>query len=162
RTARLLEAFILESAGIKYAPRKLSNYYYRNMDDYYIAFSESIKRKKDPTPFIVFTLQGVVSSLTDIKDSIIRFIRVFVLKHFYNDLRKRKVLSSRQCDLLTLLLENPTVFTLKDLNHNTLFKALYMRVSVQTARRDLSKLSEIGFLEKAENGEYSINMTYLD
>ncbi len=162
RTARLIEAFILESAGIKYAPRELSNYYYRNMDDYYIAFSKSIRKKKDPTPFLTFTLQGVVSSLTDIKDSIIRFIRVFVLKDFYNDLRRRKAITSRQYDLLTLLLENPTTFTLKDLNQRALFKALYLRVTVQTARRDLSKLSETGFLEKTENGEYSLNMTYLD
>jgi Fic family protein len=161
RTARLIEAALLESSGIKYVPRELSNYYYRNVDEYYIAFSKSIKMKKDPTPFLVFTLKGVVSSLTGIKDSIISFIRVFALKDFYNRLKKKKSITSRQHSLLVLLLDNPTSFTLKDLNEMTLFRAFYQRVSVQTARRDLKKLCEAGYLKQTDDGKYSLNTTVL-
>ena len=39
RTARIVEALILQTSGMKYVPVMLSNYYYRNMDDYYWAFS---------------------------------------------------------------------------------------------------------------------------
>ncbi|UWX57500.1 Fic family protein [Chlorobaculum sp. MV4-Y] len=46
RTARLIEAMLLQAAGIRYVPKMLSNYYYRHVDDYYRAFSESIKAKK--------------------------------------------------------------------------------------------------------------------
>ncbi|OPX29897.1 MAG: hypothetical protein B1H09_05710 [Gemmatimonadaceae bacterium 4484_173] len=161
RTARLIEAAILESSGIRYVPRELSNYYYRNVDEYYIAFSKSIKLKYDPTSFLVFTLTGTAFSLTGIKDSIIRFIRVFALKDFYNHLKKRKSITSRQHALLTLLLENPTSFTLRDLNEKALFLALYFRVSVQTARRDLKKLSGAGYLTQTDDGKYSLNMTVL-
>lgn len=161
RTARLIEAALLESSGIKYVPRELSNYYYRHVDEYYVAFSKSIKMKKDPTPFLVFTLSGVVTSLTSIKDAIIRFIRVFALKDFYNQLKKKRNITTRQHALLALLIDNPTSFTLKDLNEMTMFRALYQRVSVQTARRDLKKLSEARYLNQTDDGKFSLNMTIL-
>ena len=59
-------------------PKELSNYYYRNVDDYYIAFSKSIKLKKDVTPFIELMLTASIESLKGIKNSIIYFIRKFV------------------------------------------------------------------------------------
>ncbi len=63
RTARIIEALILQSSGIKYVPKELSNYYYRNVDNYYTAFSKSIKLKKDVTPFVEFMLSATVESL---------------------------------------------------------------------------------------------------
>jgi Fic family protein len=161
RTARLLETVILETSNVRYTPRELSNYYYRNVDEYYIAFSQSIRLKRDTTPFLVFSLTGAVSSLTGIKNSIIGFIRVFTLKNFYSHLRKEKKLTSRQYGLLSILLDSPTVFNLKDLNTKPLFSALYLRVSTQTARRDLKKLTEASYLTANAEGEYSLNMHVL-
>ena len=46
RTGRLIEAIILQASNIKYVPRELSNYYYRNVDEYYNSFSKSIRIKK--------------------------------------------------------------------------------------------------------------------
>lgn len=161
RTARLIETVILETSNVKYVPRQLSNYYYKHIDEYYNAFSQSIKLKKDPTAFLRFSLTAAVFSLTGIKNSIITFIRVFTLKDFYSHLRNEKKLTSRQYELLSILLDNPTAFTLKDLNATPLFSVLYLRVSTQTARRDLKKLTEAGYLTVNEEGEYSLNMHVL-
>ena len=64
RTARVIEALLLSAAGIKYIPVMLSNFYYKNMDDYYWAFSKSIKNKEnDVTPFLEFVLKGFIEEL---------------------------------------------------------------------------------------------------
>lgn len=161
RTARLIETVILETSNVKYAPRELSNFYYRNVDEYYFAFSKSIRLRKDPTPFLAFSLKGTVSSLTGIKNTIIKYIRVFTLKDFYSRLRSSKKITGRQYALLSILLDNPISFTLKNLNEAPQFLALYLRVSTQTARRDLKKLSEAGYLSRNEEGHYSLNVHVL-
>lgn len=71
RTARLIEAILLQTANIKYVPKELSNFYYRNVDDYYIAFSKSIRVKKEVTAFLEFALTASVESLKSIKNKII-------------------------------------------------------------------------------------------
>ncbi|MCI5208769.1 MAG: Fic family protein, partial [Candidatus Electrothrix sp. ATG2] len=140
RTARLLEALLLQSAHIKYAPRELSNYYYRNVDEYYIAFSKSRKSKKDPTPFLKFSLTASVESLERIKDTILSFITKCTLKEFYRSERRHKRLTARQFELLDILLDSPVSFSLRDLHERKPFSILYGRVTTQTARRDIKKL----------------------
>ena len=44
RLSRVIEALLLKSAGMKFVSPMLSNYYYKNIDDYYWAFSLSEKR----------------------------------------------------------------------------------------------------------------------
>ena len=160
RTARLIESILLQTANIKYVPRELSNFYYRNVDDYYIAFSKSIKLKKEVTPFLEFVLTASVESLQSIKSSIIHFIRKFALRDFYTFERKRKALTKRQFDLLSLLLDNPLEFTLKDLLERNPYAILYRKVSSQTARRDLKKLVEKDFLNVSQ-GKHSLNFRAL-
>ena len=161
RTARLLESLLLQSSNIKYAPKELSNYYYRNVDDYYSAFSKSIKLKKDVTPFIEFILKASVKSLEGIKDSIIYFIRKFSLRDLYTFQRQHKVITKRQFDLLSLLLDNPIDFTLKDLLEKNPFAILYSTVTTQTARRDLKRLTEMDYLNISEDKKYYLNLHVL-
>lgn len=161
RTARLLEAILLQSSNVKYVPKELSNYYYRNVDDYYIAFSKSIKLKKDVTPFIEFMLAASVQSLKGIKDSIVYFIRKFSLRDLYTFERQHKMITRRQFDLLSLLLDNPIDFTLKDLLEKNPFSILYNKVSTQTARRDLKKLTEMNFLNISDDNKYCLNLRAL-
>ena len=161
RTARLIEAILLQSANIKYVPKDLSNYYYKNVDDYYISFSKSIKLKKDVTPFIEFMLTASVESLNGIKNSIIYFIRKFSLRDLYIFEKQRKSIGKRQFDLLSLLLDAPIEFTLKDLLEKNPYSILYRKVSTQTARRDLKKLAEMKLLNLAENNKYYLNLRAL-
>ncbi len=161
RTARLIEAVILQSANIKYVPKELSNYYYRNVDEYYNAFSMALKLKRDTTPFLKFCLNAAVSSLERIKEFIIFFIRKLALKDFYLFERQNKRLTARQFELLSLLLENPIDFTLNDLLNKRPFSILYKKVSTQTARRDLKKLVENNLLSVNDNKQYSLNLRIL-
>lgn len=163
RTARLLEAIILQAANIKYMPKELSKFYYRNVDDYYIAFSKTIKLKKDITPFVEFFLNAAVSSLTKIKESIVYFIRIFSLRDYYTYQNQQRKITKRQFDLVSLLLDYPETFTfkIKDLSSLPPFSFLYNRVSTQTARRDLAKLSSMGLILINDKGKYYLNLRVL-
>ncbi len=161
RTARIIEALLLQTSNIKYVPKEISNYYYRNIDDYYIAFSKSIKLKKNITPFLEFMLKASVESLQGIKESIIFFIRKFALRDFYALEKQQKRITRRQLDLLLLLLDNQIQFNLKDLMEKSPFSILYRRVSTQTARRDLKKLTEKNLLYITDKNKYSLNLRVL-
>ena len=161
RTARLIESILLQAANIKYVPRELSNYYYRNVDEYYNAFSKSIKSGEDATLFLNFCLKASVDSLTSIKTIIVYFIRKFSLRDFYGFEKKSKRLTSRQFELLDLLLDNTATFTLKELQDKRPFSILYGRVTTQTARRDVKKLVSKKFLLVDENDKYFLNLRVL-
>jgi len=144
-------------------PKSLSNYYYQHVDGYYIAFSKSIKEKKDITPFLEFTLQGVVGSLLSMKNLIIFFIKKLALRDYIHFLlNNEQSISKRQHDLVSLLLDNITdTFTLNELSTKMPYTLLYRRVSSQTARRDLKKLLEIKLLRVDGSGRYLMNLDAL-
>ena len=163
RTARLIEAIILQAANIKYLPKELSNYYYKNVDDYYIVFSKTLRRKKDVTPFVEFFLNAAVASLSKIKEDIVHFIRIFSLRDYYTHLQQAKRITKRQFELLSLLLDYPTAtgFNLKELTTQQPLSLLYNRVSVQTARRDLANLSSMNLIVPNEEGRFFLNLRIL-
>lgn len=164
RTARLVEALLLRLAGIKYVPVMLSNFYYKNIDDYFWAFSNARKNKKhDVTPFVEFVFRGVVDSLNEIKQRVIHFIRKFTLRDHYDSLRGKKVITQRQHDFMILLLDDFSgSFTLGDIFKVSPFKILYRKVSERTARRDLKKLHSEGLLSITDEGKYVCNLRALD
>jgi len=158
RAARLIEGMLLKSAGIKYIPRMLSNYYYRNVDDYYWAFSNSIKSKShDISPFVEFVLEGVVESLHEIRNRITFYIRKFSLRDYFAYLRKERKLTKRQHDLLQILLESNEPFTSADLFDKLHLKMLYSSVSERTAFRDIRKLLDMQLLIVADGKKYALN-----
>lgn len=160
RTARLVEAMVLQQAGIRYVPKMLSNYYYRKMDDYYCAFSDTEKAKDyDTTAFLSFVLTGLVESAREIKGKISFYIRVFVLKDYYDFLKKKKSITSRQHKFLKLLLENlESPFTISELFERPAFVVLYDGVSLRTAQRDLKRLIEMKLLKETDKKRYLLNL----
>ncbi len=155
RIARIVEAAILKASGIKYLPTMLSNYYYRNMDEYFVAISQSRKSKEfDITPFLKFVLTGAIKSLNEVKDRVTFYIRKAALRDYFQNLRAEKKITKRQLELLNLLLESSedTVITVNSIQKILPFKVLYSTVSARTARRDLTKLYELGILEAVEKG----------
>lgn len=158
RTARAIEAILLKSAGIKFVPHMLSNFYYRNIDDYFWAFSRSERNDtNDITPFLEFFLKGLVSSLEEIQSSIFFWIRKFTLRDYYTYLRREKKITQRQFDLLTLLLESREEFSLKDLFEKEKFRIIYRKVSERTARRDLKLLESNRLIQVKQNGNLFLN-----
>lgn len=161
RTARIIEALLLGLAGIKYIPPMLSNFYYRNLDDYYWAFSKSIKNKdKDITPFLGFVFRGFIDSLNEIKRKITFYIRKFTLRDYYAYLRAEKALTQRQHDFLVMLLDDLRPLTLENLFNTSPFKVLYRGVSRRTATRNLEELCDRKLLV-VENGKYELNFGVL-
>jgi Fic family protein len=162
RTARIIEAFMMRLVGMRYVPIMLSNFYYRNMDDYFWAFSKARKSEEhDVMPFVGFVLKGVVESLNVIKGRIIFFIREFTLRDYYSFLRTGKKITQRQYDLLLTLLDKLIPFVLGDLFTISPFNVLYRNVSERTARRDLKKLSDARLLYVTE-GKYHVNVRVLE
>jgi len=162
RTARLIEALLIRSAGIKYFPTMLSNYYYQYMDDYYWAFSLAGKNKeKDITPFLEFVTKSVVESLQSIKENVIGYIRILTLKEFFSQLIKEKEVTHRQYDLLNMLLDSLKTFSLFDLQNSSPYNILYRDVTERTARRDINKLLKMELLKINENGKYELNIKAL-
>lgn len=162
RTARAIEAMLLVSSGIKFVPHMLSNYYYKNIDDYFWAFSLS-ERNEDYniTPFLNFFLKGVFSSIKEIKSRIFGVIRTFTLGDYYKYLRKNRTITQRQFDLLTLLLEFGEKFSLKDLFEKEKFMVIYREASERTARRDLENLHKNNLIALIENNNYVLNYKIL-
>jgi Fic family protein len=163
RTARLVEALVMRSAGMKYVPVMLSNFYYRNIDDYFSAFSITRKDKnKEVTWFVQFVFRGIVDSLNQLKERITYFIRKFSLRDFYAHLRDARRITQRQHDLLIMLLENDLEISLKDLFEAGQFAVLYRNVSERTARRDLTKLRDEGLLIATDKARHVLNVRVLD
>ena len=160
RTIRIIEAMLLRVSGIKYVPTMLSNYYYRQIDDYYIAFSQTQKnREEDMTEFIKFALKGVIESLKEIKGRITSNIRLLVTRDYLHFLREKKRITQRQFDLIYILMGdggfNP--ISLKDLFNKSPYNTLYRHVSERTARRDIAKLLELNILTH-ENDHYILDI----
>lgn len=161
RTARFVEALMLQAAGISYVPAMLSNYYYRHIDDYFWAFSITRKNKEhDVTHFLEFMLKGVTESLEETKEGILYFIRKFSLRDYYHFLSSQGSLKKRRRDLLNLLLDRPEPFSLAELFAKPPFQILYRVVSERTARRDLKDLCNQKLL-MCKKDEYSINLRAL-
>ncbi len=149
RVARLVETAILKKHGMRYLPEMLSHYYYREIDAYYIAFSECRKSKdNDITPFIAFVLKGAIDSLRQVKSYISVFLKQSALREYYAKLREEKTITQRQHEVLSMLLSLPvdTLITVQGVQRDFPFRVLYSKVSDRTARRDISKLKEIGLL----------------
>jgi Fic family protein len=163
RVARLIEALILQASGIRFIPKMLSNYYYRNIDEYYIAFSKCIKAREDVTPFLELSLKGTIDSLTEMKKRIGFFIRELALRDYIHFLSGTKTITKRQNSLVILLLDSPaTLFSLNDLLEKVPYSLLYRRVSSQTARRDIKKLLELNLIRANEKGLYLLNIYGFD
>jgi Fic family protein len=162
RTARIIEAYLLTCSGYKYVPIMLSNFYYRNIDQYFLAFSLTERDKhNDMTHFLEFTLRGFVESLRDIKDRIIFLIRKLALRDYYLFLRNESEISQRQYDLLILMLNQSTLLSFRQIIDDPPFSLLYRNVVERTAKRDLSKLCDSGYL-KCEQDKYFTNLKLLD
>ncbi len=162
RTARVVEAILLKSAGIKFVSHMLANFYYKNIDDYFWTLSPA-QRSKDYniTTFIEFFVKGLILSLETIKSDIFSWIRKFTIKDYYIYLRKNKEISQRQLDLLTLLLEVCEKFTLKDLFEKERFAIVYRKVTERTARRDLKLLQGKKLLQIDKEGKFILNYEIL-
>ncbi|SDL39131.1 Fic family protein [Maridesulfovibrio ferrireducens] len=160
RTARFVEASLLKVGGASLVAPMMSNFYYRNIDEYFISFSKS-RKAKDMTPFLQFYYRGLIESLEEVQDKVVGVLNVLLFKDYMSSARKNKHITSRQHDLVLQLIETKKEFSLRSLYADPVFKPLYVSVAESTSRRDIKKLVGLKVIKEIAPKQYGINWEWL-
>ena len=149
RTARALEALMLQRAGLRDALFiAMSNYYYDEKNAYLATLAEARQRNHDLTPFLAFGLKGVALQCERLSAE----IRTNVSKALFRDLmydlfrrlqsKRKRVIAQRQIEILKLLLREDSM-ELRDLITAT--RQLYgaLKNPVHALGRDLRQLEHL-------------------
>lgn len=151
RTARMIEAMILAAAGYRHIPSILWNAYYRDIHDYYIAFSKSEQRTDDNVqPFLDFYCRSWRAGLEELRERLVAGVKPLLYRDYVAYLKNQtRELTPRQHQLVELLLAAAdTAFTSHELRQTNPFKLLYGQVSDKTIRRDIKNLERLGLVRK--------------
>lgn len=164
RTSRIIEAHILKSAGYRFVYTMLSNYYYKNIDEYFITFSKVLKNEdNDISDFISFYLKGMLESIKTIREKIYIIITGLSLQSYLLHLKKTNQISPRQYDFLSIMLDNNKEITEKEILEDINLKMIYNDLSSRTLKRDLEYLVGLNLLElNKDNQKYKINFFVLN
>ena len=165
RVSRLVEAAMLYQGGYNvHGFYGLSNYFYRNGDEYKMRLQEC--RTSQPfhvSPFVNFALKGFAAELGGINN----FIKTRLNRLLYRDTmfraynrkagKRRRILNDREYRLLTFLLsetepddpfaEKPSKqISLAHLMASPYVRSAYRSVTPRTFRRELIRLADLGFI----------------
>jgi len=113
RTARALEALLLQRAGLRDSCFiAMSNYYYDEKTAYLSAMSEVRAREQDLTPFLKFALKGIALQsrrlLAEIKHENAKALFRNLMYDLFSRLKtpRKRVIARRQIEILNILLES--------------------------------------------------------
>ena len=164
RTSRIIEAHILKTAGYRFVYTMLSNYYYKNIDEYFITFSKVLKNKdNDISAFILFYLKGMLESIKTIRKKIYVIITELSLQTYLLYLKKTNKISQRQYVFLSIMLDTNKEVTEKEILEDINLKLIYEKLSLRTLQRDLKFLLEENLLVlNKETQKYRINFFVLN
>jgi len=161
RTARMIEAMVLAAAGYRYIPSTLWNSYYLGIHNYYIAFSRAEKSADySVQPFLDFYFTSLSDSLEELRARIVEGTKPLLLRDYVAFLKNdAKELSTRQHQLIELLMSSKVPFDSRHLKTALPFKLLYQHVSEKTIKRDIAKLQNLGLVVKTSE-KYQINYDF--
>ena len=164
RTSRIIEAHILKSAGYRFVYTMLSNYYYKNIDEYFITFSKVLKNEdNDISDFVLFYLKGMLESIKAIREKIYIIITGLSLQSYLLHLKKINKITQRQYDFLSIMLDNNKEVSEKEILEDINLKIIYNDLSSRTLKRDLEYLVGLYLLElNKDNQNYRINFFVLN
>lgn len=164
RTARALEALMLQRAGLRDTSFiAMSNYYYDEKSGYLSTLAAARQGDHDLTPFLVFALKGVALQtqrlLKEIQHEISKELFRNLMFDLFTRLRtpKKRVLQDRQLEILKILLaeeqiewtaliermrthykvKNPIKALVRDVNNLTALKAAWVHKMSDTPARFL-------------------------
>lgn len=153
RTARALEAFILQRVGLKDSLFiAMSNYYYEEKNEYLKALAQVRAEPHNLTPFLLFGLKGIDLQCRRLFGEIKKNISKALFKEIMYDLfvrmqtPKKRVIAERQIEILKVLLEGSHTLTNLDKKMSPFYKDLSN--PSKALIRDLNyllKLEAIGF-----------------
>lgn len=146
RTARAVEALMLQRAGLRDALFiATSNYYYDEKGAYLAALAEVRQQQHDITAFLIFGLRGVAVQCRQLSEE----IRTQVSKALFRDVmydlfgrlesKKKRVIAHRQIEILKLLLRENSI-EVKALEQKTIQFYRSLNNPVHALLRDLHQL----------------------
>ena len=113
RTARALEAFLLQKQGLRDTLFiAMSNYYYEEKNDYLSALAQVRQDRHDLGAFLVFGLKGIEKQCMRLLDEIKKNIAKSLFRDTMHDLfgrlqnKRKRVIAERQLKILEALLES--------------------------------------------------------
>ena len=167
RTARALEALVLQRAGLRDALFiAMSNYYYDEKTAYLRALSEVRANAHDLTAFLKFGLKGIALQCKrlfgEIRSNVAKALFRNMMYDLFNRLEspRKRVIAKRQIEILNVLLENDEMLW-PDLHKRTL--GLYKSLSDPSKAlfRDLGSLLALGAIRwHKDPPRFSINLDW--
>jgi Fic family protein len=113
RTARALEALMLQKVGLKDSLFiAMSNYYYEEKNSYIKTLAEVRALNNNLTPFVIFGLKGIAKQCNRLFEEIKKNISKALFRNIMYDLFKRlqtprrRVIAERQIEILKILLDS--------------------------------------------------------
>lgn len=150
RTARALESMLLQRGGLRDTSFiALSNYYYEEKQEYLKVLSETRQAEYDLTNFIKFCLVGVKQVcdklIAEIKTEISKALFKDTMYDMFNRLMtgKRRVIATRQVEMLKVLLEEERVSISQFLVRTNPFYS-DLKNPIKAINRDLVGLFQLG------------------
>ena len=159
RTARAVEALILQRAGLRDTLFiALSNYYYDEKPSYLSALNQSRSQNHDLTPFLIFGLKGIAFQcrrlLSEINNEISKALFRDIMNDLFNRLQsaKKRAMSKRHITVLNCLLENKTM-KLSDLYNAVMIAYLKLKDPWKAFVRDLIYIENLNAININTNKE---------
>jgi len=151
RTARALEAFLLQKQGLRDTLFiAMSNYYYEEKNDYLGALAQVRRERHDLGAFLVFGLKGIEKQCMRLLDEIKKNIAKSLFRDTMHDLfgrlqnKRKRVIAERQLKILEVLLESDMGVDEARAKHAHLYRNL--RNPASAFERDLAGLLVLGAL----------------
>ncbi|HSG38961.1 MAG TPA: Fic family protein [Thermoanaerobaculia bacterium] len=163
RTARLLEFYILVSAGVPVpSAHLLSDHYNQTRSEYYRHLAYASKSGGDIQPFILYALKGFVEELREQVNFIRGQLWGIAWRDFINELLDdggpSETTARRKALVLDLTWAGAPVIRSKLLELTPRVATLYARKTDKTLSRDLNALCEMGVVERTQKGLYRARM----
>ncbi len=166
RTARAVEALMLQRAGLRDSLFiAMSNYYYDEKEAYLATLKEVRERGHDLTPFLHFGLKGIAQQCQRLFREIRRNVSKALYRNVMHDLFKRlesdrkRVLAKRQLKILEVLLERDSL-ELEQLVNAVDRHYFQLKNPLKALIRDVNQLISLRAItaEKSETGKYRIRL----
>jgi len=153
RTARALEALVLQRAGLTdKAFIAMSNYYYDEKNSYLSSLSQVRERGHDLTPFILFGLKGIALQCNRLYAEIRRHMERALFRNMMYDLfnrlesTRKRVIKDRQIALLKILLEVEKIDWYQFFDKAKVHYKKMANIG-KTFTRDIGSLVQLGAIE---------------
>lgn len=166
RTSRALEAYILYSGGYNvYGFYSLANYFYQKRNDYIQQLMDArFKYNGRLQEFVIFALNGFVTELQFVQDSIIEFVRKAVYRDYLDACFTQGFISSR-CEAVARIISDVGDEGISEIEFRTkkhsLSREFYKDVkSPRTLDRDLKQLQQYHLLT-VESNRIKANFDFL-